>query len=671
MRVGIEVGGTFTDLVAIEGARVWIAKVPSVPSAPDEGALAALNSANFPMDKVKDVIHGSTVAINAILERKGAPIAFLVTKGFRDLLLLQRHNRRQIYDLFYKKPEPVVSRRDTFEINERIGPDGTVIDAISKEELTKTLAAPLANGDYQAVAICLMNGYANPAHELAVAEWVSENFPQLTITCSSDVTREFREYERASTTTIAAYVQPVTNAYIARFAKSLSKIGFEGRFSIMQSNGGHLPAEAITSNAISCLFSGPAAGVNGAIREATLAGFEDLITLDMGGTSTDVCVITDGKADLSTETEVDGLPIRTPALDIVTVGAGGGSIIWIDDGGMLRVGPMSAGADPGPACYRRGGLEAAITDAHIVRGSIRPEAFLGGAMDIDPDASYTALKPLADRLDMDLETFADSAIRVADASIVRAIQLVSTERGRDPRDYVLTPYGGAGPLHAVKVAEELSIPTVVVPPNAGVLSAFGLLAADFAQYDTLTRKVLVDDQAPGIVRQVFAEMATRARKAFAAYDIEAEPAFATTLAMRYVGQAFEIQVPLEAEILCCLNMHDIVSRFADAHLRLFGFGGHDFGPCEIVSFRIGALAPPSELPTLHAEDTVAGGAVTRVYDNGAWRDCGLLGRKDIGNFGNIAGPLLIEDATSTAYVPQGWRANVDSHDNLIIRQDRT
>jgi N-methylhydantoinase A len=223
----------------------------------------------------------------------------------------------------------------------------------------------------------------------------------------------------------------------------------------------------------------------------------------------------------------------------------------------------------------------------------------------------------------------------------------------------------------VKVAEELSIPTVVVPPNAGVLSAFGLLAADFAQYDTLTRKVLVDDQAPVIVRQVFAEMATRARKAFATYDIEAEPAFATTLAMRYVGQAFEIQVPLEAEILCCLTMHDIVSRFADAHLRLFGFGGHDFGPCEIVSFRIGALAPPSELPTLHAEDTVAGGAVTRVFDNGAWRECGLFGRKDIGNSGNIAGPLLIEDATSTAYVPQGWRANVDSHDNLIIRQDRT
>ena len=366
---------------------------------------------------------------------------------------------------------------------------------------------------------------------------------------------------------------------------------------------------------------------------------------------------------------MDGLPIRTPALDIVTVGAGGGSIVWIDDGGMLRVGPRSAGAEPGPACYGRGGAEPAITDAHIVRGSIRPEAFLGGAMRVDADAAHAALKPLADRLEMELDTFADSAIRVADANIVRAIQLVSTERGRDPREYVLTPYGGAGPLHAVKVAEELGILTVVVPPNAGVLSAFGLLAADFAQYETLTRKVPVDDLAPRIVREVFTVMADRAREAFAAYDIEADPSFDPTLEMRYVGQAFEIQITLDADMLESLKTQDIVSKFAEAHLRLFGFGGTNFGPCEIVSFRIGALAPPSELPALRAEDTITRGATTQVYDNGAWRDCALRGRNDIQATGETAGPLLIEDATSTAFIPQGWRATVDLHDNLIIRQD--
>ncbi|NKB56266.1 MAG: hydantoinase/oxoprolinase family protein [Alphaproteobacteria bacterium] len=668
MRVGVEVGGTFTDLVAIEDGQVRIAKVPSVPSAPDEGALAALKAADLPMDRVDDLVHGSTVAINAILERKGAPIAFLVTRGFRDLLLLQRHNRRQIYDLFYGKPAPVVGRRDTFEIDERIGPDGAVIRPLDTKHLTETLTSPLAKGGYEAVAICLLNGYANPAHERAVAAWVADHFPALSITCSCDVTREFREYERASTTTIAAYVQPVTDAYISRFADSLEKIGFTGRFSIMQSNGGHLPAAAISGNAVSSLFSGPAAGVNGAIRQAALAGFKELITLDMGGTSTDVCVVTGGRADLSSETEVDGLPIRTPALDIVTVGAGGGSIVWIDDGDMLRVGPRSAGADPGPACYARGGTEPAITDTHIVRGSIRPEAFLGGAMSIDSAAAHAALKPHADALGMALEEFADSAIRVADANIVRAIQLVSTERGRDPRDYVLTPYGGAGPLHAVRVAEELGIGTVVVPPNAGVLSAFGLLAADFAQYDTLTRKVLVDDKAPSVVRDVFADMAAGAREAFAEFEIDAEPRFAPTLEMRYVGQAFEIQVALHHDSLDTLTAEELAARFAEAHIQLFGFGGADFGPCEIVSFRIGALAPPSDLPALREEDSLDHGADARIYDNGDWRDCILIGRTGIRDAGSVSGPALVEDATSTAYVPPDWRATIDSHDNLIIRK---
>lgn len=668
MRVGVEVGGTFTDLVAIEDGKVRIAKVPTVPGAPDEGALAALKAAKLPMDRIEDLVHGSTVAINAILERKGAPIAFLVTRGFRDLLFLQRHNRRRIYDLFYSKPEPVVGRRDTFEIDERIGPDGTVIEPLDVAGMSERLSDPLARGGYAAVAICLLNGYANPEHERAVAAWVAEHFPDLSITCSCDVTREFREFERASTTTVAAYVQPVTDAYIARFADSLAGDGFRGRFSIMQSNGGHLPAAAKTGNAVSSLFSGPAAGVNGAIRQAALAGFGNLITLDMGGTSTDVSVVSDGKADLSTETEVDGLPIRAPALDIVTVGAGGGSIVWIDDGGMLRVGPRSAGADPGPACYGRGGSDPTITDAHIVRGSIRPAAFLGGAMEIDPAAAHRALEPLAAGLGLSPEAFADSAIRVADANIVRAIQLVSTERGRDPRDYTLTPYGGAGPLHAARVAEELGIGTVIVPPNAGVLSAFGLLAADFAQYDTLTRKVAVDGDAPDAVREIFTDMADRARRAFADYDIDAEPDFDLTLEMRYVGQAFEIQVAVESGTLGALTDRDLATRFAEAHIRHFGFGGADFGPCEIVSFRLGALAPPSELPALREEDSLSHDAEAQVYDAGARRPCALAGRTEIRSAGGIDGPALVEDATSTAYIPANWHATVDEHDNLIVRR---
>ncbi|PPR24754.1 MAG: Acetophenone carboxylase gamma subunit [Alphaproteobacteria bacterium MarineAlpha10_Bin3] len=668
MRVGIEVGGTFTDLVAVEGGEVRIAKVPSVPARPDEGAMAVLKAAGLAMEDIDDLVHGSTVAINAVLERKGAKTAFLVTKGFRDLLALQRHNRRQIYDLFYAKPVPVVGQRDTFEIDERTGPDGGIVKALDTQALDGALAQALGCGGYEAVAVCLLNGYANPAHEQAVAAWLKAHFPDLAVTCSSDVTREFREYERASTTTIAAYVQPVNKAYIDRLADSLRAAGFTGRFSIMQSNGGRLPAAASAGNAVGALFSGPAAGVKGAIRQAALAGYRDIVTLDMGGTSTDVCLVNDAQADLTSETEVDGLPIRVPALDIVSVGAGGGSIVWIDDGGMLRVGPRSAGASPGPACYERGGVEATVTDAHMIRGAIRAQAFLGGAMRVDRDAAARAFEPLARHFDMSLEDIADSAVRVADANIVRAIELVSTERGRDPRDYVLVPYGGAGPLHAVRVAEALGIATIVVPPNAGVLSAFGLLAADFAQYDTMTRRVAVDAQAPGRVRKIYAEMAARARAAFAAAGIDAEPAITFTLEMRYVGQAFEVQVPLESEALEGLRADDLAARFADVHIQGYGFGGADYGACEIMSFRVGALAPPGELPALREAEPSQTGAACKIFDGGEWRCGALAQRAGIRNAGGQPGPALVEDATSTAFIPGGWHATIDLHDNLVIER---
>ncbi len=666
MRVGIEVGGTFTDLVAIDDGRVRIAKVPSVPARPDEGAMAALKAAGLAMDEIDDLVHGSTVAINAVLERKGARTAFLVTKGFRDLLALQRHNRRQIYDLFYAKPEPVVGRRDTFEVDERIGPNGDIVKALDVDGLDGVLDAALREGGYAAVAICLLNGYANPAHEQAVADWLRARLPALAVTCSSDVTREFREYERASTTTIAAYVHPVNKAYIDRLADSLRAAGFAGRFSIMQSNGGRLPAAASAGNAVGALFSGPAAGVKGAIRQAALSGYREIISLDMGGTSTDVCVVNDAKADLTSETEVDGLPIRVPALDIVSVGAGGGSIVWIDDGGMLRVGPRSAGADPGPACYGRGGVEATVTDAHMIRGTIRAEAFLGGAMRVDADAARSAFEPLARHFDMSFEEIADSAVRVADANIVRAIELVSTERGRDPRDYVLAPYGGAGPLHAARVAEALGIATVAVPPNAGVLSAFGLLAAEFAQYETMTRRIAVDEAAPGRVRDIYREMTARAKAAFTAAGIDGAPNFTFTLEMRYVGQAFEVQVPLDPDALDNLDADDLAARFAAVHIQGYGFGGADYGECEIMSFRIGALAPPSELPALVEEEAGGTGTACKIFDDGVWRDSALARRADIREAGGIIGPALVEDATSTTFIPTGWHATIDAHENLVI-----
>ncbi len=666
MRVGVEVGGTFTDLVAVDGDRVRIAKVPSVPARPDEGAMAALAAADIPLGGVDDLVHGSTVATNAILERKGAPTAFLVTKGFRDLLFLQRHNRRRIYDLFYKKPVPVVERRNCFEIDERIDAEGAVITALDEAAVGRQIERIFAAGAHRAVAICLINGYANPAHERALAGLIGDRFPDLAVTCSSDVTREFREYERASTTTLAAYVQPVIDSYLTRFRAALDAHGFAGRFSVMQSNGGRLPARGMSRNAITSLYSGPAAGVIGAVAQAGRSGVADLITLDMGGTSTDVCLVAGGAPALSTETEVDGLPIRTPVLDIVTVGAGGGSIVWVDDGGMLRVGPRSAGADPGPAGYGRGGRQPTVTDAHLVRGSIRTEAFLGGRMRIDLDASRRAFADLAERFAMSVERVCDSAVRVADGNIVRAIQLVSTERGRDPRDYVLVPFGGAGPLHAAAGADALGIRSILVPPCAGVLSAFGLLAADFVLYETRTRRVPVDDGAPGAVRTMFEKMRTAAAERFAALELTEALEFTHILEMRHVGQAFEVAVPLGAAELATLSPAMLADRFAAAHHQVFAFGEAGAGRVEIVSFRLGIASPTARVPVLHETGFTASAGTGRLFDRGETLNARLLNRPAVGD--GVVGPALVEDVNSTIYIPPGWQGRLDDAENLRIER---
>ena len=670
MRVGIEVGGTFTDLVAIDQGKVTVAKVPSTPARPDEGALSSLDAAQIQLDQIEDLVHGSTVATNAILERKGAKVAFFVTSGFRDLLLLQRHDRKRIYDLFYQKPQPVVARSDTFEINERITADGSVVTSFDMNSAQHVVEAALAGGNYGAVAICFLNSYANPAHEEQLANLIRERFPDVFVTHSAEVTREFREYERATTTTLSAYVQPVIDSYISRLQDELDARGYRRNFSIMQSNGGRLPTEGIRRNAITSLYSGPAAGVMGAVRQAGISGFTDIITLDMGGTSTDVCLIRDGRPDLSTETEINGLPVRTPVIDIATIGAGGGSIIWVDDGGMLRVGPESTGADPGPACYGRGGILPAVTDAHLVRGTLKSEAFVGGRMSLDHAKSEAALSSLAERFDMNLEQMADAALRVADANIVRAIQLVSTERGRDPRDYVLVPFGGAGPLHAVRVAEELEIGTVVVPPNAGVLSAFGLLAADFLRYDSFTHHLIVEGTVSDDVREIFGTMRERAAQAFAQLGLTEDLDYTHTLEMRFVGQAFEIPVTLDDAALRELNTDILLERFVEAHHQIFAFGDAGRQRVEIVSFRLGVSAPPGPIPTLsEVHGMEAFETDGEIFDRGDKTQCLVMSRSACERGRQLTGPALIADETSTIYVPQGWHCSHDEHDNLIIRKD--
>ncbi len=667
MRLGVEVGGTFTDLVAIGDAGITITKVPSVPQQPDEGAFNALVDSGIPIETIDELAHGSTVATNAVLERKGFPIAFVTTHGFRDILRLQRHGRSRIYDLEYAKPEPVVTRAACYEVVERVLADGSIELPLDRSSVENTLVPQLEAGGYDAVAICLLNAYVNPVHEEMLVELLSENLPGLHVSLSSRVSREFREYERASTTSLSAYVQPVVDRYISRFVSRLNEGGFRGRFSVMQSNGGRLPAEAMQFNAVNTLLSGPAAGVMGATRQAGLAGYTNLITFDMGGTSTDVCLVTDGKAQLTQEYSIDGLPIRVPLIDIHTIGAGGGSTIWIDDGGMLRVGPQSAGADPGPACYGWGGQVPTLTDAHVIRNTVRPEAFLGGRMEIFSDRSKAVFRPIADRLEMSLENAADSAIQLANANVVRAIQLISTERGFDPRDYVLVPFGGAGPLHAASVASDLGIKQVVVPPSAGVISAYGLIASDFTQFTSLTRRVTVDDSAPDVVRQTYASMVEEASTRFKALNLQGEPSVDFIADMRFVGQAFEVPVRFDVAMLAQLTADDIRARFNEEHHKVYFFGGASSKPVELVSFRLGMTLALKDVPILSESDaTIDHDSEIEVYTDRAWHRGRLTSRASLVVGDPVAGPALLEDPTSTLFLPTGWQAVRDSHDNTIM-----
>ena len=437
----------------------------------------------------------------------------------------------------------------------------------------------------------------------------------------------------------------------------------------MQSNGGRLPAEAMRGNAVNVLLSGPAAGVVGATRQVARSAFRNLITLDIGGTSTDVCLVTDGQPQLTTEFMIDGLPVRVPVLDIHTIGAGGGSIVWVDEGGMLRVGPHSAGADPGPACYGKGGTRPTITDAHIIRQTMRPEAFLGGRMKIDVEAAQRVFRPIADHFRMSIEEAADSAVQLANANIVRAIQLISTERGYDPRDYVLVPFGGAGPLHAAQIAQDLAIDTIVVPPAAGVMSAYGLIASDFLQFETLTRRRPVGEDAARFLREVHAEMKGRAIERARRMNLPEKLVFDFTAEMRFVGQAFEVPVSFMEKELAKISSAAILKRFGDEHQKIYFFGANSDKPVEFVSFRLRFTLPIGKLPLLTEEaDHKIKAADVRMFDDRRWQEGRLVSRGDIKPGKRIKGPALLEDPTSTLLVPAGWSASRDENDNTILKR---
>jgi N-methylhydantoinase A len=669
MRVGIEVGGTFTDLVAIDGNRIEVVKVPSTPASPDIGAFNSLTSAGISPADVNDLVHGSTIATNAILERKGAKVAFVTTAGFRDVLFFQRHDRRNIYDLKYEKPAAPLRRRDCFEVEERVDSAGQIIVPLNEASVTEVLIPQLKTGGYGAVAVCLLSAYAAPAHEARVKALIQAALPNVRVACSHEVAREFREFERATTTVLSAYVQPVIDGYLSRFEETLARAKFDGDFSVMQSNGGRLPAIAMRRNSITALFSGPAAGVVGAVRQAGRSDRRNLITFDMGGTSTDVCLVVNGVPSMSPETEIDGLPVRTPVLDIVSVGAGGGSLVWIDDGGMLRVGPRSAGAAPGPACYGRGGVAPTVTDAHVVRGTIRADAFLGGTMQLDVDAAHKAFEDVAKRLNLSIRDAAAAAIRLAVANIVRAIQVVSTERGHDPRDYALLPFGGAGPLLAAEVAEELGVKEILVPPNPGVISAFGLLAADHTRIASVTRRCALNAEAPAIFREEFSRFKAEAEQEFKELGLHGDLSFDLTAEMRFVGQAFEIPVEIDPARLADLKETDLAAEFSAAHRRIYFHGGEPGRKIEIVGLRFGVRRRLESLPEFHERPA----KLKQPESVEVWTPSGavrtwLVAASSLAARDVVQGPAMIEGYSSTLWVPPDWRAERDQVGNIIMRR---
>jgi N-methylhydantoinase A len=653
LRLGIETGGTFTDWVLSRGDHIEATgKVMSTPGEPERAVLAAVAECGAAPSEIAALIHGSTVVTNAVLEHKGARTCLVTTRGFRDVLLIQRQAKTRLFDLFYRQPEPLVSRDHIIEADERIGPQGDVRRPLNDFAFVDEVGRLVREEQIQSVAISFLHAYANPAHEIAAEEALAAALPGIAVTRSSDVLPQFREYERTSTCVLSAYAKPVVDRYLSRLEDRLRERGFGGPVTIVQANGGTIPARAIRRHAAKMILSGPAAGVVGGTTAALEAGYPNVITFDMGGTSTDVCLVTDGRPGVTREYKIAGLPLNVPMIDIATVGAGGGSIAGVDRGGILKVGPESAGADPGPASYGKGGTAFTVTDANVLAGRIRPEAFFGGRLRLDAAAAEAALGALADRVGLPQRETLDGVLRLVNVTMAQAVRLVSIERGHDPRDYTIVAYGGSGPLHAAAVAADLGISRVLVPVNPGLVSAYGLLLADTRQDFAITRVMPAGRVTDGDAVALFAQLEADARREFEAYATPwREVTCRREMDLRYAGQAYEISVSCDG-----MPVAAVVDAFHDAHRVRYGHAVRD-EHVEVVGFRLIAVAP-SPLRTIRPAPGRRGAAAPRA--------AGYHPRHELDAGDRLAGPCVVEEPTATTYVPEGWTARVDRLGNLIL-----
>ena len=669
--LGVDVGGTFTDLVLFEpdSGRMSVLKTPSTPRNQSEGILNGMDRLGLDASTLDRFVHGTTVATNTALERDGAAMAVLVTAGHKDVLVVGRGNRMAMYNIKAPPLRPLIPRSRCFEVSERLRVDGSVLRPLDEEEVA-AIAARLAAEGVEAVAICFLHAYANPEHERRCAAIVEAALPHAAVvTTSAAVLPEYREYERFSTTALNAYVAPRMRRYIGDLRDRLEGSGFAAPLSIMTSNGGALPAKRVEDLPVLSMLSGPAAGVIAASYVGAAADCPDLITCDMGGTSTDVCLVRGGEYGMTTEGRVGAFPIKIRQIDINSIGVGGGSVASLASGGFLSVGPRSAGAFPGPACYGRGGTEPTITDANVVLGRLRVDQPLGGEIMLDRERARAAIGGLAEALGLGETEMAEGILRIAAVSLAGAIKEVSVMRGIDPRDFALFPFGGAGALHAAEVADELGMRTVVVPPLPGNFSAFGLLVADSRRDLVRTRVSLTRDTAPAEIGERLRELVRQgaAELADAGFPPERQR-FEASLDMRYSGQSFELSVPVPLEVE---TIETVEARFAKVYAARYG--GTTAAAPEIVSYRVAAwgLSEKPVLPEITAEGrslaAAAAGTASIVF-GGQELPVPVLRRDGLPPGPTVTGPALIEEAGSSTVVPPGWTAALNRTGCIVLRR---
>ena len=682
--VGVDVGGTFTDFYAVGpgDGEVRVAKRPSTRDNPGRAVLEGLGElaeAGVPLPDVRRLAHGTTVATNAIIQRRGGRVVLLTTAGFRDLLEIGRQIRPHMYDLYRDQPPPLVPRERRLEVEERITSGGRVVRPLGDAAVAGAVARLGEIEEADACAVCLLFAFQNPEHESRLGAAIRTARPDLRVSLSSEVQPEFREFERCSTTVLNAWLQPVMDEYMASLEAGLAERVPHARIGINQSNGGLMSPARARALPVRTALSGPAAGVVGAIDAGGRSGLCDLITLDMGGTSADVSLVRDLKADVALERAVAGLPIRLPSIDVQTVGAGGGSVAWFDRDGLLKVGPESAGADPGPACYGRGGAAPTVTDANLLLGRLSAgRGLLGGRMTLDRDRAAQAFAGIAGELGYGVERAAHGAIGVVVANMVRAIRTISVERGHDPRDFTLVAFGGAGPLHARDVAAALGIREILTPEVPGIVCAQGLVIADLKEDFVLGRRVELRPETAGELAGAVAELIRRARTWFEEEavpdpDREVEIDFDT----RYVGQNFELRTPVASGPPAALHglpapdaVAAIKARFFEVHDVAYGY--HNPGdPVEVVNVRLTAFGRTRRLP---AEETAPRPAAPPApvevrpvwFDPHAPRGAPVYDRRRLRPGVEIAGPAIVEQLDATTVVHPGDLARVDAHANLAI-----